>query len=144
MASGLPPAATTTLSFQLPDLLSLISSFPFRTNPKTKHGTDMAEAWLANLDCLTESERQSLAGAKYGLLAGLCCPTCDGADVAFLAQTLALLWLSYDRVLNRTERYGEVHEWLEKAKGITDGIAILNLHPLLKRYNLHPLSHSFG
>ncbi|KAH6905129.1 hypothetical protein BKA70DRAFT_1565151 [Coprinopsis sp. MPI-PUGE-AT-0042] len=131
MTSALPPS-TTTLSFQLPDLLSQINSFTFRTNPKTRHGTNVAEAWLSKLECLTESERQSLTGAKYGLLAGLCCPTCDGPDVAFLAQALALIWLSYHRLLNREERYSEIQEWIEQAKGISDGIAILKLHPLLR------------
>lgn len=119
------PAALSNLSFQLPDLLALTSSFPFRVNKNCKFASDASEEWLLSLSSappsvspssetfsrqgagytgidslLSVSEKESLLGSKYGLLASLCSPTSDAPQLRILADFLALVWTSHIRILH--------------------------------------------
>lgn len=128
----------TNLSFQVPDLLAQTNTFTFRTNNHTKRASDASESWLigasepsSNGPELTDLEKAQLRGAKYGLLAGLSCPTCDFPQLRLLADFLSLALISHGRITDESYR-----EWLLKLQDPTldDPFELLDLHPLFKRY----------
>ncbi|KAJ2925793.1 hypothetical protein H1R20_g11303, partial [Candolleomyces eurysporus] len=108
-----PSMLTSNLSFQLPDLLALTSSFPFRVNGNCKFATDGSEGWLLSQSTgnddspiLSQNEREVLRSVKYGLLASLCSPTSDGPQLRVLADFLSLVFISHGRVLEGKEGHG--------------------------------------
>ncbi|KAF9484612.1 terpenoid synthase [Pholiota conissans] len=82
-------------SFQLPDLLNIISPLELRTNPNCRFATDASEKWISTeIRVLSETERGSLRAAKIGLLAGLCFPTCDAPQLRLLVDFMTLAFYS--------------------------------------------------
>ncbi|KAJ2917302.1 hypothetical protein MD484_g3148, partial [Candolleomyces efflorescens] len=106
---------TSNLSFQLPDLLALTSSFPFRVNRNCKFATDGSEGWFLSQrssdddddgPVLSQNEREVLRSVKYGLLASLCSPTSDGPQLRVLTDFLSLVFISHGRILEGKEGHG--------------------------------------
>ena len=133
---------TSNLSFQLPDLLALTSSFPFRVNRNCKFATDGSEEWFlaqntSNEDgpVLSQSERGVLRSVKYGLLASLCSPTSDGPQLRVLTDFWSLVFISHGRILEGKDSHGwrpwtsTVH--IESAQ---DALELLETNVLLKQY----------
>ncbi|KAJ3519159.1 hypothetical protein NMY22_g13330 [Coprinellus aureogranulatus] len=134
-----PSAMTRTmsnLSFQLPDLVALTSSFPFRINKNCKLATDRSEAWLMDGEsvgpgapALLDEEKRALHSMKYGLLASLCCPAADAPQLKILTDFWSLAFISHARIL---QGYG--HGWPSDVdvENAEDGLELLALNEVFK------------
>jgi hypothetical protein len=82
-------------SYQLPDLLGIISCLELRTNRFCRFATDTSEKWiLEETDCISPAELSYLHSTKLGLLAALCFPTCDAPQLRLLTDLLTMLFYS--------------------------------------------------
>ncbi|KAJ2935318.1 hypothetical protein H1R20_g1776, partial [Candolleomyces eurysporus] len=131
---------TPNLSFQLPDLLALTSSFPFRVNRNCKFATDGSEGWLLSQSTgndngpeLSQNEREVLRSVKYGLLASLCSPTSDGPQLRVLTDFLSLVSISHGRILEGKEGHGW-RPWtsIVHVESAQDALELLESNVLLK------------
>ena len=137
-----PSVLTSNLSFQLPDLLALTSSFPFRVNRNCKFATDGSEGWLLSQSTgnndgpvLSQNEREVLRSVKYGLLASLCSPTSDGPQLRVLTDFLSLVFISHRRILEGKESHGW-RPWtsIVHIDSAQDALELLGSNVLLKQY----------
>ncbi|KAJ2929519.1 hypothetical protein H1R20_g7579, partial [Candolleomyces eurysporus] len=135
-----PSMLTSNLSFQLPDLLALTSSFPFRVNRNCKFATDGSEGWLLSQSTgndngpeLSQNEREVLQSVKYGLLASLCSPTSDGPQLRVLTDFLSLVFISHRRILEGKESHGW-RPWtsIVHVESAQDALELLESNVLLK------------
>ncbi|RXW13522.1 hypothetical protein EST38_g12333 [Candolleomyces aberdarensis] len=135
-----PSMLTSNLSFQLPDLLALTSSFPFRVNRNCKFATDSSEGWLLSQSTgnddgpvLSQNEREALRSVKYGLLASLCSPTSDGPQLRVLTDFLSLVFVSHGRILEGNESHGW-RPWtsIVHVESAQDALELLESNVLLK------------
>ena len=131
--------AMSNLSFQLPDLVALTSSFPFRVNKNCKRATDKSEAWLLGTGSpefepplLLEEEKEILHSVKFGLLASLCAPAADPPQLQILADFWSLVVVSHARILRGTMGHGWTSDI--EVDGAEDGLELLGCHDLFKRY----------
>ncbi|TEB18655.1 hypothetical protein FA13DRAFT_1781202 [Coprinellus micaceus] len=129
--------AMSNLSFQLPDLVALTSSFPFRINKNCKLATDKSEAWLLGTGSpefeppvLLEEEKEVLPSVKHGLLASLCAPAADAPQLQILADFWSLVVLSHSRILREARGHGWPTEI--EVDAAEDGLELLGSHELLK------------
>ena len=90
-------------SFQLPDLLGIISCLELRTNRFCPFATDTSEKWFfEEINCISPAELSYLRSTKLGLLAALCFPTCDAPQLRLLTDFLTMLFYSNIRALSLT------------------------------------------
>ncbi|KAH9837610.1 terpenoid synthase, partial [Rhodofomes roseus] len=73
----------------------ICASFELGTNRHCRPVTIASKKWAAQCPYLDHEERQAVAGLQPGLLASLCYPTCDVAQLQFIAQVLIVVvhWL---------------------------------------------------
>ncbi|KIL60790.1 hypothetical protein M378DRAFT_187717 [Amanita muscaria Koide BX008] len=145
---------TTTSSIQIPDLPSLTRSFELHTNQACHSTTLSSEAWFLGTPVLSDQqERNILPSAKFGLLSGLCFPTCDPTQLRLLTDFVTVLGLAHERVL-RAKTVDAVG-WSQSGSCTADnddddddddrdqqckrGIEVLNDHELFKH-----LTHSIS
>lgn len=82
-------------SYQLPDLLGIISCLELRTNRFCRFATDTSEKWVfEETNCISRAELSYLHSTKLGLLAALCFPTCDAPQLRLLTDLLTMLFYS--------------------------------------------------
>lgn len=94
-------------SFQLPDLLGIISPLELRTNRFCRFVTDASEKWFVEeTNCLSQAELSYLRSTKFGLLAALCFPTCDAPQLRLLTDFLTMLFYSNIRAFSSTGHSG--------------------------------------
>ncbi|KAH9920610.1 isoprenoid synthase domain-containing protein [Fomitopsis serialis] len=82
-------------NLQLPHLVSFCDAFELRTNRHCRAVTIASKKWAAQCPYLDHEERQAVAGLQPGLLASLCYPTCDVAQLQFITEVLIVVvhWL---------------------------------------------------
>ncbi|GBE86093.1 terpenoid synthase [Sparassis crispa] len=87
-------------SIQLPNLVALCADFELRSNSRCHAVSSTAERWALASTFLDEEERRTFPGLRPGLLAALCYPTCDAAQLLRLAQFFVLLihWVDKEDV----------------------------------------------
>lgn len=92
-------------SFQLPDLLGIISCLELRTNRFCLFATNTSEKWfLEEINhSFSPEELSYLRSTKLGLLAALCFPTCDAPQLRLLTDFLTMLFYSNIRALSLTQ-----------------------------------------
>ena len=92
-------------SFQLPDLLGIISCLELRTNRFCPFATDTSEKWFSEEinNCISPAELSYLRSTKLGLLAALCFPTCDAPQLRLLTDFLTMLFYSNIRAFSLTQ-----------------------------------------
>ena len=91
-------------SFQLPDLLGILSCLELRTNRFCLFATDTSEKWFfEEINCISPVELSYLRSTKLGLLAALCFPTCDSPQLRLLTDFLTMLFYSNIRALSFTQ-----------------------------------------
>ena len=92
-------------SFQLPDLLGIISCLELRTNRFCPFATDTSEKWIFEEinNCISPAELSYLRSTKLGLLAALCFPTCDAPQLRLLTDFMTMLFYSNIRALSFTQ-----------------------------------------
>jgi hypothetical protein len=135
-------------SFQLPDLLGIISCLELRTNRFCPFATDTSEKWFfeETNNCISPAELSYLRSTKLGLLAALCFPTCDAPQLRLLTDFLTMLFYSNIRALSftgtghssnsiqamwhTTERNSD-----ESATRRESGLDILENHVLFKQFS---------
>jgi hypothetical protein len=86
-----------TVSYQLPDLLSLIrnAKFELRINNYCRNIAQSSEKWLKDtLNGQEASAWKALRATKVGLLVALCFPTCDAPQLRLITDFMSLLLLS--------------------------------------------------
>lgn len=82
-------------SFQLPDLrLFCQPYFELRVNPRCRNATSLSERWIIDNGLMHRNQRAALRGAKAGLLAATCYPTCDLGQLRFITDFMTLLMFS--------------------------------------------------
>ena len=143
-------------SFQLPDLLGIISSLELRTNRFCPFATDTSEKWFfEETNCISPAELSYLRSTKLGLLAALCFPTCDAPQLRLLTDFLTMLFYSNIRAFSstahssnsiqattRTERDNNDENATRREES---GLDILENHVLFKQFSekkIHSL-HTF-
>ena len=138
-------SSPTSVSFQLPDLLSLTRAFDLRANKRCRTALEESEEWLMGLNhtigtrVLTEEEIERIPRQKMGLLAALCFPTCDTPQLRFVTDFLGLLVIANERVKRGG---GDVSGWAEIQGCIdeVDFVELLESHSLFKWYVAAPFS----
>ncbi|PPR04877.1 hypothetical protein CVT26_012718 [Gymnopilus dilepis] len=104
-------------SFQLPDLLGIMSGLELRTNRHCRFATDASEKWFVEaskasqpqtlpdvgalpsmttmrLPLLSDAELKYLRSTKLGLLCALCFPMCDAPQLRAMTDLVTLLFYS--------------------------------------------------
>ncbi|KZT30219.1 terpenoid synthase [Neolentinus lepideus HHB14362 ss-1] len=82
-------------SFQLPDLRSFCQPhFELRVNPRCRNATTLSECWIMDNGFMHRNQKPGLRGAKLGLLAATCYPTCDLGQLRFITDFMSLLIFS--------------------------------------------------
>ncbi|KAG6856499.1 hypothetical protein H0H87_003878, partial [Tephrocybe sp. NHM501043] len=125
-----------SLSYQLPDLLSLCRPFELRTNPFCRPATIASESWLLALktaksvDLLTDAERAKVHPAKFGLLAALCIPKCGQPQLAFFANFISILIITDSRI--KSAQAGSESGWLSDLEEGEEGAKLLSKHELFQ------------
>lgn len=139
-------------SFQLPDLLGIISCLELRTNRFCPFATDTSEKWFfkETNNIISPTELSYLRSTKLGLLAALCFPTCDAPQLRLLTDFLTMLFYSNIRALSSisqagnssqatatvwnitTERKNDDETATQRAKS---GLDILENHDLFKQFS---------
>ena len=137
-------------SFQLPDLLGIISCLELRTNRCCLFATNTSEKWfLEEINhCFSPAELSYLPSTKLGLLAALCFPTCDAPQLRLLTDFLTMLFYSNIRALSLTQTGRSSNSiqdmmWHTTAEGNDDesenrresGLDILQNHVLFKQFS---------
>ncbi|KZT65539.1 terpenoid synthase [Daedalea quercina L-15889] len=82
---------STNRNLQLPHLVSFCDAFELRTNRHCRAVTIASKKWAAQCPFLDHDEREALAGLQPGLLASLCYPTCDVAQLQLITQVLIVV-----------------------------------------------------
>jgi len=119
--------ASQNHSFQIPDLLAIISSLELRTNRHCKFATDASEKWIREANILSETDLSMLRSTKIGLLVSLCFPTCDAPQLRVLANCATLL--QYSGRKTQTTCQGDPQSAPDDVDNGVDG---LRNHELLK------------
>jgi len=128
-------------SFQLPDLLGIISCLELRTNQFCRFATDTSEKWFfEETNCISPAELSYLRSTKFGLLAALCFPTCDAPQLRLLTDFLTMLFYSNIRIFSFTNTPTEAMWPTTEQKVCNDenathresGLEILGNHVLFK------------
>ncbi|KAF5319304.1 hypothetical protein D9619_008467 [Psilocybe cf. subviscida] len=126
-------------SFQLPDLLTLISSLELRTNPHCRIASEASEEWITKtrgILLLSEEDLLLLRSTKIGLLAALCFPTCDAPQLRLLIDFMSLLLYSgiqlYADDKSGSEKDNELSMPALQATGAESGVTLLRRHGLMK------------
>ena len=127
-------------SFQLPDLLGIISRLELRTNQFCPFATDTSEKWFfEETNFISPAELSYLRSTKLGLLAALCFPTCDAPQLRLLTDFLTILFYSNIRTLSLTGHSmwhtTERNDELESATRLESGLDILENHVLFKQFS---------
>lgn len=130
-------------SFQLPDLLGIISCLELRTNRFCRFATDTSDKWFfEESNCISPSELTYLRTTKLGLLAALCFPTCDAPQLRLLTDFLTVLFYSNIRAFSLTDasiRPSTEHKLppsnVENAAQRESGLDILENHVLFKQFS---------
>ena len=136
-------------SFQLPDLLGIISCLELRTNRFCPFATDTSEKWIfeETNNCVSPTELSYLRSTKLGLLAALCFPTCDAPQLRLLTDFLTMLFYSNIRALSFTQAGHSSNPiqtmWLTTTERNEDesvtrqegGLDILENHVLFKQFS---------
>jgi hypothetical protein len=137
-------------SFQLPDLLGIISCLELRTNRFCLFATDTSEKWFFEEinHCISPTELSYLRSTKLGLLAALCFPTSDAPQLRLLTDFLTMLFYSNIRALSLTQAGHSSNSiqatmWqnttTERNNEITiqreNGLVILENHVLFKQFS---------
>ena len=135
------------MSFQLPDLLGIISCLELRTNRFCRFATDTSERWFfEEIDCFSPTELSYLRSTKFGLLAALCFPTCDAPQLRLLTDLLTMLFYSNIRAFSSIENSdasiqamwpaSEQKVWDDETTTYREhGLDILENHVLLKQFS---------
>ena len=106
--------APRNTSYQLPDFLALVRDFKLQVNKWCKEVTTASEkGFLENPEL--DDARSTLHGTKSGLLASLCCPTCDIPQLRLVTDFLTLLAIANSRTLFATA--DGPGEWTEERVG---------------------------
>ena len=136
-------------SFQLPDLLGIISCLELRTNRFCPFATATSEKWfLEEINIISPAELSYLRSTKLGLLASLCFPTCDAPQLRLLTDFLTILFYSNIRALSCTpngDSNNSIQDTMwhttkecnddEVAARREDGLDILKNHVLFKQFS---------
>ena len=135
-------------SFQLPDLLGIISCLELRTNGFCPFATNTSEKWFfEETNCISPAELSYLRPSKLGLLAALCFPTCDAPQLRLLTDFLTMLFYSNIRAISFTQAGHSSNSiqamWHttternddESATRRESGLDILENHVLLKQFS---------
>lgn len=82
-------------NLQLPHLVSFCTSFELNTNRHCRAVTIASKKWATQSPYLDHDDRQALAGLRPALLASLCYPTCDAAQLQFVTEVVIVMvrWL---------------------------------------------------
>lgn len=130
-------------SFQLPDLLILISSLELRTNPHCRITSEASEDWITKTRetlMLSEKDLLLLRSTKIGLLAALCFPTCDAPQLRLLIDFMSLLLFSGIQLhVGDTSGSGKNNELgvpAPQATGTESGFTLLRRHGLIKQLRI--------
>ena len=130
-------------SFQLPDLIGIISCLELRTNRFCRFATDTSEKWFfEETNCISPAELSYLRSTKLGLLAALCFPTCDAPQLRLLTDFLTMLFYSNIRIFSFTSTSAEAM-WPTEQTVCNDentthrerGLEILGNHVLFKQFS---------
>ena len=127
-------------SFQLPDLLGIISCLELRTNRFCPFATDTSENWFSKeTNCISPAELSYLRSTKLGLLAALCFPTCDAPQLRLLTDFLTMLFYSNFRALSFSGHSSNFqviwHTTEDSATRQESGLDILENHVLFKQFS---------
>jgi len=140
---------STPQSYHLPDLLSIVSTLPLRTNSHCRSASKSTERRILASGALSTHEEKLLVegSMKLGLLMALCFPTCDRPQLELLCE--AGIWVAIGGMRNVE---GSVEGlppgmWYELEDGIAlgevDVVDLLKKHKLLRQlrmfllYSLH-------
>ena len=128
-----------SLSFQLPDLLGIISCLELRTNRFCPFATSTSEQWFfEETDCISPAELSYLRSSKLGLLASLCFPTCDAPQLRLLTDFLTMLFYSNIRALSfiQAGHSSQTGMWQTRTEcNEESGLDILENHVLFKQFS---------
>ena len=137
-------------SFQLPDLLGIITPLELRTNRFCRFATDTSEKWFfEETNCLSTEELSHLRSIKLGLLAALCFPTCDAPQLRLLTDFLTMLFYSNMRAFTSSIEYSGAsiqgiwsitQQKMPSDEGLTftereSGLDILENHVLFQQFS---------
>jgi hypothetical protein len=101
--------------------LALVRDFKLQANKWCKEVTTASEKWFLENPELDDAARRvfeprsTLHGTKSGLLASLCCPTCDIPQLRLVTDFLTVLAISNSRTLFAT--VDGPGEWIEERVG---------------------------
>ncbi|CCL98860.1 uncharacterized protein FIBRA_00867 [Fibroporia radiculosa] len=114
-----PPVARSmpTSNLQLPHLVSFCKSFELRTHRQCRSVSAASRKWALDCNFLDEDERRALPGLQLGLLASLCYPTCDVAQLLLITQFLVVLFHWGDRSPVSTPAAFD-HVWLRLSRSL--------------------------
>ncbi|CAA7264469.1 unnamed protein product [Cyclocybe aegerita] len=125
-------------SFQIPDLVAIISPLELRTNKNCRFATDTSEKWMTEelSGVFSPKELKVLHATKIGLLAALCFPTCDGTQLRLLVDVMTMIFYSGQRAYTpgskRMRSLWQDTAFSESVNPPSNGMEILRRQDLLK------------
>ncbi|CDO76822.1 hypothetical protein BN946_scf185033.g19 [Trametes cinnabarina] len=94
-------------SIRLPNFPALCNAhFELRSNPHCRHVTLASEKWALSTPLFLDADEEArLPGARLGLLAALCFPTCDASQLLAITKFLIVVlhWVDRPRSLYADE-----------------------------------------
>ncbi|KAI9065747.1 terpenoid synthase [Trametes sanguinea] len=94
-------------SIRLPNFPALCNAhFELRSNPHCRHVTLASEKWALSTPLFLDADEEArLPGARLGLLAALCFPTCDASQLLAITKFLIVIlhWVDRPRSLYADE-----------------------------------------
>ncbi|KAI0919583.1 terpene cyclase [Taiwanofungus camphoratus] len=107
-----------TNSIRLPNLISFCENFELRTNRHCRAVTATSTEWALKNGLFDKHERCSFTGLQLGLLASLCYPTCDAAQLLLTTKFIVILhyWAGESLASDSAERaFNEIWHQLPRA-----------------------------